>query len=136
MSCLGGKGSTMSERLKGRFAEAYLTMAREAKYRPAAPGDGLGGIYLSDEELEDPERLEEEAWKYAERFLAEEERRTFPIGRSNWRTNRALVLVVEAARLLCAGGDEYAVKLLGLALREVEGAAEVVWRQYQIDKQT
>jgi hypothetical protein len=27
-----------------RFAEAYLMMA-EAHYRPAAPGDGCGGIY-------------------------------------------------------------------------------------------
>ena len=44
-----------------RFAQAYLKMAIEAHYRPAAPGDGMGGIYLSEDELEDRDLLLKEA---------------------------------------------------------------------------
>lgn len=32
-----------------RFKEAYLMMASKAHYRPAAPGDGVGEVDLSDE---------------------------------------------------------------------------------------
>jgi hypothetical protein len=30
-----------------RFYQAYLMMAKEANYRPAAPGDGMGNTYLT-----------------------------------------------------------------------------------------
>ncbi len=30
-----------------RFAEAYLAMAGQARYRPQAPGDGFGNILLT-----------------------------------------------------------------------------------------
>ena len=39
-----------------RFRQAYMAMAKRAKYRPAAPGDGCGGIYLSKDELSKPPR--------------------------------------------------------------------------------
>jgi hypothetical protein len=51
-----------------RFKEAYLGMARRARYRPGAPGDGCGNIVLSDEDLRDPVRLDEEAVAYAEKM--------------------------------------------------------------------
>src|SRR5882672_920907 len=87
-----------------RYAQAYLTMAG-IKYRPAAPGDGMGGISLSSDEYKDQDRLHREAVDYAMRFSQEEDGHTFNIGCSNFTTNRAFVLTIEAARLLCGGGD-------------------------------
>jgi hypothetical protein len=106
-----------------RIQEAYLLMAGEAKYRPAAPGDGCGGIDLSPRELKDPRLLAEEAIRYASAFIKEEDSLQFHIGVSNYSTNRALVLTIEAARLLCGAlDDERALKLLRMAASEVESA--------------
>ena len=101
-----------------RFAETYLMMARTG-YRPAAPSDGLGNIQL------DEERLYREAAEYAVKFNREEDGRSFRIGCSNYSTNRAYVLSVEAARLLASGsdGDQYAARLLKLAIEEIEISA-------------
>ena len=41
------------------------------------------------------------------------------IGCSNYDTNRAFVLSIEAARLLAGGGNAIAVKLLKLAIRQI-----------------
>ena len=60
-----------------RYAEAYLAMAKVANYRPAAPGDGCGQVYLTCDEAADPERLRLEAIAYAKRFNDEEDDRTF-----------------------------------------------------------
>lgn len=107
-----------------RFIEAYLMMAIRAKYRPAAPGDGLGDIYLTDDELADPGRLLDEALKYAVRFDKEEDGLSFCIGCSEFSTNRAFVLSIEAARLLCSGfAGPLALRLLRMAIKEVEGAS-------------
>lgn len=83
-----------------RICEAYLRMAREAKYRPAAPSDGFGNIQLSKSELEDEYRLAKEAGKYANQFLKEENEHSFYFGRSNWPTNRAFVYAIQGARRL------------------------------------
>jgi hypothetical protein len=40
-----------------RFAEAYLMMA-DIKYRPGAPGDGMGHVSLSPDEYKDQDRLQ------------------------------------------------------------------------------
>ena len=48
-----------------RFREAYLLMAKEARYRPKAPSDGFGHIVLSLAEQLDQKRLEDEAGAYA-----------------------------------------------------------------------
>ena len=87
-----------------RFAQAYLMMAR-AGYRPAAPSDGYGNIQLSLEQCRDRERLDREAATYALRFNREEDSLSFWIGCSNYTTNRAFVLSIEAARLLASGSD-------------------------------
>jgi hypothetical protein len=106
-----------------RFAQAYLMMAR-AKYRPAAPSDGFGNIHLDDEEYNDEARLYREAVDYALHFNNEEDSDVFHIGCSNWGTNRAFILSIEAARLLASGsdGDEYALRLLRLAIKEIADA--------------
>jgi hypothetical protein len=112
-----------------RFIEAYLMMAMRAKYRPGAPGDGCGGIYLSDAELADPNRLRQEAVKYAKRFKAEEDTRNFNVGCSNYDTNRAFMFAIDAARNLAAGqgGNATALRLLKLAIEETE-IAELEWK--------
>ena len=106
-----------------RFAEAYLMMA-EAGYRPAAPGDGLGGIYLTKAQLKEPGRLIAEACEYAVNFRKEEDGHVFDVGLSDWETNRAFMLCIEAARLLAggAGSGPFAIALLKEAMREIEDA--------------
>jgi hypothetical protein len=52
-------GNKLERDRLGRFARAYLTMSSLANYRPAAPGDGCGHVYLTPEECRDPERLAE-----------------------------------------------------------------------------
>jgi hypothetical protein len=95
-------------------------MASEADYRPAAPSDGLGHVLLTEDEVKDPDRLEEEAWKYAKEFAAEDDSRRFNIGCTNYSTNKATVYTIEAARSLCGGANELAAVLLRMALAEVE----------------
>ena len=114
----------MSKERFNRFVEAYEMMAREGRYRPAAPGDGVGGISLAATELADPERLHREAQKYAQDFYAADNKMEHHTGCSNFSTNRAFVFVIEAARLLCSGsdGNPYALKLLEMATREIKAA--------------
>jgi hypothetical protein len=106
-----------------RFAEAYLVMAK-AKYRPAAPGDGLGSINLSEEELEDDDLLRAEAVEYATRMEAEHDSRTFRIGCANYRTGRAFIFAIEAARLLTDGEDGAAMSLrmLKMAIKDIQNS--------------
>jgi hypothetical protein len=102
-----------------RFAQAYLMLA-ECKYRPAAPSDGFGHIQLTAKQLGDKDRLYAEAVSYAIRFAHEDDKRDFRMGCSNYTTNRAFVLAIEAARLLCSGdGDVYAKRLLRAAIEEI-----------------
>ena len=105
-----------------RFCEAYGAMADSAKYRPAAPSDGCGGISLSKAALGDREILKQEASKYAAAFRKEDDAREFYIGCSNFDTNRALVYVIEAARQLCGGnaGNATALRLLKMAIDEIK----------------
>lgn len=105
-----------------RIVEAYEQMASKARYRPAAPGDGLGSVELSAEELEDSDVLREEAVLYAKRFIEEENKLHFKIGISNWSTNRALVYTIEAARLMCGGmgQNSRALKLIKMAAEELK----------------
>jgi hypothetical protein len=107
-----------------RIREAYVEMANRAKYRPAAPSDGFGGIHLSDDQLKDPGRLLAEAGKYAEAFIKEEDARFFFLGCSDCRTNRALVYAIEASRLLCAPEPGLALKLLEMAVAETRSVLE------------
>ncbi len=87
----------------GRYREIYLAMARHAGYRPAAPGDGLGGITLTVEELLDADILEAEAQRYAADFVRQDEEMEYPIGCPDFSFNKAFCLAIEAARILCGG---------------------------------
>jgi L-amino acid N-acyltransferase YncA len=103
------------------FAEAYLAMAGEARYRPQAPGDGMGNVCLSTEEAANPERLAREAGTYAIAFGKEDDALSFWIGCSDFETARAFVWAIEAARQLASGveGRGVAAKLLEMALTQL-----------------
>lgn len=105
-----------------RIVQAYEQMATKAKYRPAAPGDGLGGIFLDAGELADIGILRKEAIKYAHHFQEEEDDRDFWIGCSCFNTVQAFVYTIEAARCLCAGHDfrRLAAILLRMAAAELK----------------
>ena len=106
-----------------RIIDAYLQMARDARYRPAAPSDGFGGITISNDELSDPARLATEAETYARRFIAEEDTLSFWIGCSNYSTNRAFVFTIEAARSLSGAADnDLIITLLKMAIKEIEAS--------------
>lgn len=106
-----------------RFYEAYLMMAERAHYRPAAPSDGFGNIQLTLEQVRDDYRLQREAVAYALEFDKEEDTNSFWIGCSDYKTNRAFVWSIEAARLLASGDtDDKAIVLLEMALEEVRAA--------------
>ena len=104
-----------------RFQDAYRHMAAIG-YRPAAPSDGMGTITVPLEQLD----LDDEARRYARRFIAEEHTRTFWLGVTDYTTNRAFAWTVEAARLMCAGpmvrGD-LVPRLLRLALADYRRAS-------------
>ena len=104
-----------------RMAQGYLMLAEEG-YRPGAPSDGCGGIMMTDEELQDKDRLYLEAVIYACRFADADDKHEHHVGCSNWTTNRALIMCIEAARLLNAGttGDAWAARLLKRALCELQ----------------
>jgi hypothetical protein len=111
----------MTETKFHRFAEAYLKMASEARYRPPRPATAWATIQLSLEECQDQGRLRQEARDYALRFNAEEDKSEFWIGCSDYRTNRAFVWAIEAARCLASGdsGNATALKLLKMAAADV-----------------
>jgi hypothetical protein len=102
-----------------RFAEAYVRMAEVGDYRPQAPGDGVGGVYLTPEQCADPALLAKEAVAYARRLSAEEDTGSYRIGCTNFSSNRAFVWTIEAARSLCGAADDVAIELLTMALAEV-----------------
>jgi len=114
----------MSETPGSRFFDAYIQMAKKAKYRPEAPNEGMGSVELIEEELKDQDRLRQEAVAYAKRFLEEQDSCSFRIGVSNYDTNRAFVYAIEAARLLCGGHSAapIALKLLEMAATDVQAS--------------
>src|ERR1700680_1686531 len=103
-----------------RIREAYINMVTEGRYRPQAPSDGMGTVLLTEEELADPQVLAEEASDYAATFIRQETSSRFDIGTSNYSTNRALVYTIEAAKNLCGAADHVALKLLKMAIKEIE----------------
>ncbi len=94
----------ISHRFAVQMREVYTTMAEKAKYRPAAPSDGLGNITVEEDTCE------------------------FFVGTCHHPTRPATVYAVEAARILNGGthkGDharKSVVTLLKLAIANVEGA--------------
>ncbi|MGO1544383.1 MAG: hypothetical protein ACTHXA_08590 [Gulosibacter sp.] len=118
-----GPWNTSYEHVKA----AYRIMATEARYRPAAPGDGMGGVLTPST----TENIETEAHKYATQWVAYEEgpdkdapmSHVSVVGYPNIKDTPALVFAIEAARSICAGEMRLAHRLLELATDETAHAA-------------
>jgi hypothetical protein len=102
---------------------AYRLMDRKGKYRPAAPSDGFG--HLTTEKRAD----RDEAERYTQRWWQDEESRKYWIGSPANQTRVALILVVEAARLICGKLPECNVTALRLLKMAVAELQEVVTTQ-------
>jgi hypothetical protein len=105
-----------------RYKQAYLAMAKRAKYRPGAPSDGCGHITMSLEEFRDPNILDREAAEYALGFLRQDDRMEYPMGCPDGNFNKAFFYAIEVARLLCSGlgAERPAIELLKMAIEEME----------------
>lgn len=97
--------------------QTYVRMGNETRYRPAAPSDGMGTITAPLDELD----ITEEAYRYAGDWRREEDSNEYMIGCPSYPDRPALIFVVEAARLLCGVERDGAVRLLRMALDELEG---------------
>ena len=94
----------------------YRRMSKEARYRPAAPSDGLGNIT-------GPLDMAREADLYARMWRRDEDAQDYPIGCPDYHHRPALVFTIEAARLICGldgPGRATAVRLLRMAADELE----------------
>jgi len=103
-----------------QIVSTYKKMAVKARYRPAAPSDGMGHVTAPLEELD----LEQEALEYAVRWNEEENQRTFHVGVCNFPTRPATIFAVEAARNMCGTNDHLALTLLRMAVSELEQRLE------------
>jgi len=107
----------MPAAIEQQIGRAYRRMAREARYRPAAPSDGLGNITLPEEELD----LDAEARAYAANWWRCEDEHTWTLGCANYEDRPTMILALEAARLCCSGAASrpFARRLLEMALEEL-----------------
>jgi len=107
----------MTREIHEQLTDAYKRMASEARYRPAAPSDGLGNSTMPIEELD----LEAEASKFAHGWWVQEDERlgVFAIGVPTYSLRPAMVFTIEAARAMCGGAHDLAVDLLNMAAREI-----------------
>lgn len=102
-----------------QVAEAYGRMATEARYRPAAPSDGLGNIVMPEAELV----LGDESAEYARQWMSQEDEGNFSTGYPDHPGRPALVFTIEAARLICGVTYEPAAQLLRMAAAELDRLA-------------
>lgn len=110
----------MPDDIREQVETAYRRMAEEARYRPAAPSDGMGGITVPAEELS----LDKEARDYADRWWKNEWGDDYQIGIPNYPTRAGMVYALELARLCCSGSDAipHALAVARLAVKELEVA--------------
>ncbi|MEO9246810.1 hypothetical protein ABDK96_03860 [Citricoccus nitrophenolicus] len=100
-----------------QIAKAYLRMAREVRYRPAAPSDGMGNITVPIDQLD----LNAEVVKYVHSWLPDgKDIHEHHTGIPNYEDQAAFVYLIEAARILCGGDRRPALGLVKLALEDLE----------------
>ena len=100
-----------------QIEDAYRTMAERVRYRPAAPSDGFGNITVPLEDLD----LDTEARNYAACWWEQEDECAYVIGCPDYTLRRAMIYLIEAARMCCAGPGARleTLRLIELAAREV-----------------
>jgi hypothetical protein len=103
-------------KVQEQIEDAYRRMDQEARYRPAAPSDGFGNIPFPLEELD----IDEEATRYAHAWHSDEDRGAYWIGSCDFAARPATIFAIEAARLMCGLGREPALRLLRMAVAELE----------------
>jgi hypothetical protein len=96
-----------------QIEDAYRRMATEARYYPMAPSDGFGNITAEPD-------VSKEAARYAAKWWAEEDEQVFTIGCCDFTTRAATICAIEAAREMCGVDDATALRLLRMAVAELE----------------
>jgi hypothetical protein len=110
--------SQISKGISDQVSQAYKEMADNARYRPAAPSDGMGNIIAPEHEL----NLEQEQAQYVKRWWDEEDAHKFHVGCCDFRTRPAVIFSIEAIRNLNAGvnGTACGLKLLEMAVQQLK----------------
>jgi len=106
----------MNKHIATQIANTYKRMATRARYRPAAPGDGMGNILFPEQELD----LEQEQFDYIKSWWATEDSGTYPAGVPDFTYRPALIFIIEAARNLNGMAPEVARKLLVMAIEQID----------------
>jgi len=104
-----------SARVARQIADVYARMAREVRYRPAAPSDGFGNITVPEDELD----LGREQESYIASWWRQEDVRRYAVGCPAFPMRKVMILAIEAARACCGGQYDLARPLLELALDEL-----------------
>src|ERR1039458_5503550 len=109
---------TLPNHTRQQIESAYKAMAEKAKYRPAAPSDGMGNVSVPLKDL----KLSKEAAAYAQEWWKEEDEQSFDIGCCDQETRPATIFAIEAARNMCAGvdGQATALRLLKMAVADLK----------------
>ncbi len=97
----------LGERTHDQIARTYRVMARVGHRPEASNGD-----------------LKQEAQAFADSWYGEEDEGVFDIGVCKFDYRPATILAVEAARLMCGAEGKRALRLLKLAVEELERARE------------
>lgn len=103
--------SQMHLRAAEQIVQTYAQMADEARYRPGAPSDGFGHIVTGDDWLD----AQKEALGYAKAWWKEEDAGAYQVGCPSFENRPALILAIEAARLIAAGDTGRAARLMELS---------------------
>ena len=106
----------MNQEIINQIANAYKRMASQARYRPAAPGDGMGNIIFPVQELD----IEQEQYDYIKSWWATEDSGTYPAGVPDFTYRPALIFIIEAARNLNGMSPDVARKLLTMAIQQID----------------
>ena len=101
-----------------QVTQVYRKMAKTARYRPAASGDGMGSVDLP------LGPIDREAATYTAGWLEEEDSGVYNLGYPDYQLRPALIYIVEAAR--CMNGMDLgtARKLLRMAGAEMAAMEE------------
>ena len=110
---------TMPTDIRDQVALAYRRMATRARYRPMAPGDGMGHVD-PDYDVNDGKLLTDEACRFADRWWQEEEDQRFDLGCPDYGMRTLMIYAIEAARACCSADLLHARRMLQMALDECE----------------
>jgi hypothetical protein len=105
----------MSPETYSQIENAYHEMVKTARYRPGAPDDGFGNLIDEKAPI-----TQDEIEGYAGRWWKQEDDCTFWVGCCNFSTRAATMFAIEAAHNMCGAADRTALRLLKMAVRELE----------------